>query len=179
MIVALLSATACARGGLRESREGQSQTWRSWIGHNSHSSTGTGKKTPGEPGHTRDTHGTRERTRALGPHRRTSQPSIQNHQQRTTRTSARQRDPYATRDDRNRGRLSLSRQPQVRSRPLPAADSEEAAPSEPNPASTRSQSASPVKRHRPAGREPRERDYIKLHLVQTRNRNTGERTRCR
>ena len=44
-------------------------------------------------------------------------------------------------------RLSTTRgptpQPQARSRPLPAADSEEAAPSEPDPASTRSQSASP------------------------------------
>ena len=35
-----------------------------------------------------------------------------------------------------------TQQPQARSRPLPAAESEEAAPSEPDPASTRSQSAS-------------------------------------
>ena len=38
---------------------------------------------------------------------------------------------------------STAAAPQARSRPLPAADSEEAAPSEPDPASTRSQSASP------------------------------------
>ena len=41
----------------------------------------------------------------------------------------------------NRGRLN-SRRPRAE-RPLPAVDSEEAAPSEPDPASTRSQSASP------------------------------------
>jgi hypothetical protein len=80
MIVALLSATACARGGLRESIGGAvaNLAFLDW----SHSSTGkktpggeyrTGKKTPGEPGHTRDTHGTRGRTRAHGAHRRTSQ----------------------------------------------------------------------------------------------------------
>jgi hypothetical protein len=48
----------------------------------------TGKKTPEEPGHTRDTHGTRGRTKAHGPHRRTSQvTTIQTHQQHTTRTT--------------------------------------------------------------------------------------------
>ena len=41
------------------------------------------------------------------------------------------------------GKPRPTQQPQARSRPLPAADSEEAAPSEPDPASTRSQSASP------------------------------------
>ena len=49
--------------------------------------------------------------------------------------------PARQRDDRNRGRLN-TQQPQPRSRPLPAADSEEAAPSEPDPAATRSQGAS-------------------------------------
>ena len=41
--------------------------------HTGHESTG--KKTPGEPGHTRDTHGTRGRTRAHGTRRQISQPS--------------------------------------------------------------------------------------------------------
>ena len=86
--------------------------------------------TPGEPGHTRDTHGTRGRTKAHGPRRRTSQPS-----KPTNNTH-----PARQRDDRSRG---PTQQPQARSRPLPAADSEEATPSEPDPASTRSQSASP------------------------------------
>ena len=38
---------------------------------------------------------------------------------------------------------TAAEQPQARSRPLPAVDSEEAAPSEPDPAASRSQSASP------------------------------------
>ena len=41
------------------------------------------------------------------------------------------------------GSTALSPQPQPRSRTLPAADSEEAAPSEPDPAASRSESASP------------------------------------
>ena len=49
--------------------------------------------------------------------------------------------------------------PQARSRPLPAADSEEAAPSEPDPAFTRSQSASP-------------------RLLEGGRRNEGARGRC-
>ena len=79
---------------------------------------------------TRDTHGTRRRTRAHGSHRRTSQPSKFTNTHKT-RTSARRPKPRPT------------QQPQAQSRPLPAVDSEEAAPSEPDPASTRSQSASP------------------------------------
>jgi len=59
----------------------------------------TGKKTPGEPGHT---HGTRGRTKAHGPHRRTSQPS-----KPTNNTQ-----PARQRDDRSRGRLK-SRRPGV------------------------------------------------------------------
>ena len=90
------------------------------------------KRYRGEPGHTRDTHGTHGRTRAHGSHRRTSQPSKPNDT------------PARPRDGRNRGRLNSRSRPRGgRSRPLPAADLEEAAPSEPDPASTRSQSASP------------------------------------
>jgi len=81
---------------------------------------------------TQDTHGTRGRTKAYGPHRRTSQPS-----KPTNNTQ-----PARQRDDRSRGRLTIEPL-QARSRPLPAADSEEATPSEPDPASNRSQSASP------------------------------------
>ena len=114
MIVALLSATACARGGLRESIGGAvaNLAFLDW----SHSSTGkktpggeyrTGKKTPGEPGHTRDTHGTRGRTRAHGSHRRTSQPS------KPTNTQ-----PARQRDDRSRGRLN-SRRPGADRSPRP------------------------------------------------------------
>jgi hypothetical protein len=70
------------------------------------------------------------RTKALGPHRRTSQPS-----KPTNNTH-----PARPRDERGRG---PTQEPQAQSRPPPAADSEEATPSEPDPASTRSQSASP------------------------------------
>ena len=91
----------------------------------------TGKKTPGgagtHTGHSRDTHGTHGthgRTRAHGSHGRTSQPSIQT--QRHTRTTTRRPKPRPTQQPQE--------QPQARSRPLPAADSEEAAPSEPDPA---------------------------------------------
>ena len=69
-----------------------------------------GKKTPGargEPGHTRDTHGTRGRTRAHGTHRQTSQPSKPNDT------------PARPRDGRNRGRLCGSTSAgQARNRPL-------------------------------------------------------------
>ena len=103
---------------------------------------GRSKKTPGGAGtHTGHTRDTRAHTGTRITHRRTSQPSKPND------TPGH---PHATtRDGRNRGRLNTStaasaqEQPQARSRPLPAADSEEAAPSEPDPASTRSQSASP------------------------------------
>ena len=54
------------------------------------------KRHRGEPGHTRDTHGTRGRTRAHGTHRQTSQPSKPNDT------------PARTRDGRNRGRLKRS-----------------------------------------------------------------------
>ena len=78
----------------------------------------------GEPGHTRYTRA-HTGTRIT----QTNLTSIQT--QRHTRTTTRRPKPRPT------------QQPQARSRPLPAADSEEAAPSEPDPASTRSQSASP------------------------------------
>jgi len=112
---------------------------------------GTGKKTPGEPGHTRYRYRTGPRgvcvpvkrhrgepghtrdTRDTRKHKgtQTNLTTNQTHQQQTTRTSARQPKPRPT------------QQPQARSRPLPAADSEEAAPSKPDPASARSQGASP------------------------------------
>jgi hypothetical protein len=74
----------------------------------------TGKKTPGgagtqtvpikrhrgEPGHTRDTHGTRGRTRAHGSHRRTSQPS------KVPNPPTHKTQPARQRDDRSRGRLN-------------------------------------------------------------------------
>jgi len=80
----------------------------------------------GEPGLPRDTR-THKGTRTA----QTNITTIQTHQQRTTRTSARRPKPRPTQE------------PQARSRPPPAADSEEAIPSELDPASTRSQSASP------------------------------------
>ena len=103
------------------------------------------KRHRGEPGHTRDTHGTRGLTRAHGTHRQTPQPSKPNDT------------PARPRDGRNRGRLKSAGQ--ARSRPHPAADSEEAAPGEPDPASTRSQSASP-------------------RLLEGGRRNEGARGRC-
>ena len=74
------------RGRARES-ECKSQTYR----------TVPVKRHRGEPGHTRDTHGTRGRTRAHGTHRQTSQPSKPNDT------------PARPRDGRNRGRLSIRR----------------------------------------------------------------------
>ena len=92
----------------------------------------TGKKTPGGAGtHTGHTsaHADTRRTQ-------TNLTSIQT--QRHTRTTTRR-----SRNPKPRPTQQPQEQPQARSRPLPAADSEEAAPSEPDPASTRSQSASP------------------------------------
>jgi hypothetical protein len=81
-----------------------------------------------EPGHTRDARDTRTHkgTRAT----QTNLTTIRTHQQHTPRTSARRPKPRPT------------QQQEARSRPLPAADSEEAAPSKPDSAPTRSQSAS-------------------------------------
>ena len=92
-----------------------------------HISTTPRKKTPGEPGHTRDTRG-HTGTR-IAQTNLTTKPTHTNapanwHPHRTT---ARRPDPRPT------------QQPQPRSRPLPAVDSEEAAPCEPDPAASRSQ----------------------------------------
>jgi len=78
-----------------------------------HACTSYRPVTPGEPGHTRDTHGTRGRTKAHGPRRRTSQPSkpTNNTHPARQRTSARRPKPRPT------------QQPQARSRSLPAAGS--------------------------------------------------------
>ena len=84
-----------------------------------------------DTGGSRDTHGTGTgHTGAHGHTDHTDEPH--NHPTPTTH-------PHdLARDGRNRGRLN-SRSAQARSRPLPAADSEEAAPREPDPASTCSQ----------------------------------------
>ena len=79
------------------------------------------KRHRGEPGHTRDTrdtrtHGTRGRTKAHGPHRRTSQPS-----KPTNNTY-----PARQRDDRSRGRLN-SRRPGA-DRALPVQDAKPSPP---------------------------------------------------
>ena len=90
----------------------------------------TGKKTPGDAGTPRDTRahaGTRiTRTNLTTKH---PNPTTHPHDRATAETAT---DSQQSQE-----------QPQARSRPLPAADSEEAAPSEPDPASTRSQGASP------------------------------------
>ena len=75
-------------------------------------SVSTGKKSPlsvhlGEPGHTRD-------TRAHGHTDHTDEPHNQPNPHQRTRTAQ-------PRDDRIRGRLIHNKQPQPRSRPLPAA----------------------------------------------------------
>ncbi len=89
--------------------------------------TGTGKKTPGGAGtHTGHTGHADAQRHTDESHNQPNPPTTH-----TPRTSARQPKPRRT------------QQPQARSRPLPAADSEEATPSEPDPASARSQSASP------------------------------------
>ena len=80
----------------------------------------TGKKTPGEPGHT-GAQGHTDHTDE--PH---NHPTIQKHQHTTLNPQARP-----------------TQQPRFRGRPLPAVDSEEAAPGEPDPAASRSQSTSP------------------------------------
>ena len=126
------------------------------------------KRHRGEPGHTRDTRDTRAHAgtritrtnlttihpnpsghkparKPHGSHGRTSQPSTQTQRHKPARK------PRPTQQPQE--------QPQARSRPLPAADSEEAAPGEPDPASTRSQSASP-------------------RLLEGGRRNEGARGRC-
>jgi len=79
-------------------------------------SVSTGKKSPGGPGHTRD-------TRAHGHTDHTDEPHNQPNPHQRTRTAQ-------PRDDRMRIRGRLIQQtaagPQPRSRPLPAANSEEA-----------------------------------------------------
>ena len=109
--------------------------------------TCTGKKTPGGAGtHTRDTHtdGTHGRTRAHPDH--TDEPH--NHPNPTTHPH-----DHATAETAPDSTAAGTEPTTPRGRQ--AADSEEAAPSKPDPASTRSQSASPrskvhvpVKRHR-------------------------------
>ena len=77
-----------------------------------------------------DTHGTHGRAHTSTRKTQTNLTTIQAHQH--TRTTARRPIPRP------------AQQPQPRSRTLPAADSEEAAPpSEPDPAASRSESASP------------------------------------
>ena len=101
--------------------------------------TGTGKKTPGGAGtHTGRTQDTRAHkgTRVTPTNLTTIQPSKStNTQVPSTRTSARR--PTLTSARRP------TQQPRSRSRPLPAVDSEETAPSEPDPAASRSQSTCP------------------------------------
>ena len=89
----------------------------------------TGKKTPGS----RDTHGTH-----------TGHAGAQGHTDHTDEPHNHPNSPTHTRTSAQRPKPRPTQQPQARSRPLPAADSEEAAPSvEPYPASTRSHSAPP------------------------------------
>ena len=90
----------------------------------------SGKKTPGGAG-THTGH-----TSAHADTRRTQTNITTIQTQRHTRTTTR----HSRRYPKPRPTQQQQEQPQARSRPLPAADSEEAAPSEPNPASTRSQS---------------------------------------
>ena len=95
--------------------------------HELHCSTltlGTGKKTPGEPGHTRDTSPLDTRAHTGTRITQTNLTTIQTHQH--TRTTSRRPNPRPARGP--------AQQPQPRCRTLPAADSEEAAPSEPDPA---------------------------------------------
>ena len=86
------------------------------------------KRHRGEPGRTRDTHGTHGRTRAHGSHRRTSQNRSNEHNMFYPNPTTHPHD-HAT-----AATQQPHEQPQARSRPLPAADSEEAAPSKPDPA---------------------------------------------
>ena len=87
----------------------------------------TGQKTPGEPGHTRDT---QAHTRTHRSQRRTSQATKPcNDTPARPDASTRQPKPET---GKPRPTQQQQEQPQARSRPLPAADSEEAAPSEPD-----------------------------------------------
>ena len=87
-----------------------------------------------EPGRTRNTLGTH------GIHGRTDHTDEpHNHPNPTTHVTPARPVDHATAE--TAAEHSTTGQPQARSRPLPAADSEEAAPSEPDPASTRSQIA--------------------------------------
>ena len=99
----------------------------------------------GEPGHTRDTRDTGKKTPGgAGTH--TGHTGARGHTDHTDEPHNHPPKPKDTNPHENRDRLNSrknSRKPGERSRPLPAADSEEAAPGEPDPASTRSQSASP------------------------------------
>jgi hypothetical protein len=69
------------------------------------------KRHRGEPGHTRDTHGTRGRTKAHGPRRRTSQPSkpTNNTDIPHVRSSARRPKPRPTQQPQARSRLLNTR----------------------------------------------------------------------
>ena len=104
-----------------------------------------------EPGHTRDTH--TGRAGAQGHTDHTDEPH--NHPNTSNTQPACQHEPRRPKPQPRQP----TQQPQARSRPLPAAESEEAAPSEPDPASTRSQSASP-------------------RLLEGGRRNEGARGRC-
>ena len=101
------------------------------------------KRHRGEPGHSRDTHGTRGRTKALGPHRRTSQPS------KPTNNAH----PARQRDDRSHGRLN-SRRPGADRSPRPT----QKRPPPANPILPPPAPRVPVKRHRgEPGRHTRDR----------------------
>ena len=110
----------------------------------------TGKKTPGGAG-THTGH-----TSAHADIRRTQTNLLTSQASKPNDTPARPRD---SRNPKPRPTQQQPEQPQARSRPLPTADSEEAAPSEPDPASTRPQSASP-------------------RLLEGGRRNEGARGRC-
>ena len=96
---------------------------------------------------THGTHGTHGSTRAHGSHGRTSQPPTQTQRHSPARTTTRRPKPRPTQQPQE--------QPQGRSRPLPVADSEEAAPSEPDPASTRCLHPLPERLPAPARRPGR------------------------
>ena len=95
------------------------------------------KKTPGGTGGGAGTH--TGHTGAHGHTDHTDEPH--NHPNPPTHPHDPTWSRVATRTESAAG--SAAQQPQPRSRTLPAADSEEAAPSEPDPAASRSQSASP------------------------------------
>jgi hypothetical protein len=92
------------------------------------------KMTPREPGHTQDTR-THGRTKALGPHRRTSQPfkptnNTQPERQRLSATTPDDRSRQAAADRRPNTQQATATGPEPTA---PAANSEEAASSEPDP----------------------------------------------